>query len=204
MTSKRMGSSEIATRYAAAFLELADEEKALTKAESDLQTLRKMFEESNELQMVVRNPLLTRDDLVRAMGALCDKAGLCEIVAKFVGTVAQNRRAHALPEIIDAIQAELSRRKGEVEAEVISAEKLTAAQEKSISTMLKKSLGSDVIISTVVDKDIMGGLIVRVGSQMIDNSLKTKMQRLKRAMKEQHGMEIAVNDEGNKTIKGVG
>jgi F-type H+-transporting ATPase subunit delta len=175
--------SGIAERYATALYELADEAKKLDAVAGDLGDLKAMIQGSEGLQRAIRAPLLDRDDVAAALTAILDKAGADDLTRKFVGVVASHRRAFALPAMIDAYLSELASRRGEVTAHVTSAAKLTKKQADDVEAALKKALGSKVNLQTDVDPDILGGLVVRVGSRMVDSSLRTKLQRLQLAMK---------------------
>jgi F-type H+-transporting ATPase subunit delta len=173
----------IAQRYAQALFALADEGKKLDQVAGDLATLRAMLETSEDMGRVIRSPLLSRDDAAKAMAALAKKASLSELSANFLGVVARNRRLFALPGMISVYLSELSRRRGEVAAEVITAAPLSAKQEAAITAALKQAVGAKVTVSVKLDKSLIGGLIVRVGSKLIDSSIKSKLNRLQLAMK---------------------
>lgn len=183
MAADASGLSGIAERYATALYELADEAKKLDAVAGDLGDLKAMIQGSDALQRAIRSPLLDRDDVAEALIAILDKAGADALTRKFVGVVASHRRAFALPAIIDAYLEELAHRRGEVTAHVTSAAKLTKKQTDDIESALKKALGSKVNLHADVDPAIIGGLVVRVGSRMIDSSIRTKLQRLQLAMK---------------------
>lgn len=170
-------------RYAAALFELATEEKAADQVGADLASLQNMLAGSAELQRLVRSPVFAAEEQQSALEALCKKAGIAGLAANFVQLLARNRRLPALEGSISAYQFLAAEAKGEAVADVVSAEKLSAQQLKDLKAALKTSIGRDVQLNTKVDKSILGGLIVKVGSQMMDNSLKTKLQNLKIAMK---------------------
>lgn len=175
--------SGLAGRYALALLELADEDKSLDAVADDLRAVRAMVGESEDLRRVLRSPMFTREQQAKAVSAILDKAGLGETVRRFVQVLAYNRRLFALPQIIDAYLVELARRRGEVTAQVTSAVALTEAQRQALVDSLKATVGGKVQVNVEVDDGLIGGLIVRVGSRMIDNSLRSKLQRLQLAMK---------------------
>lgn len=178
-----MGNAGLADRYAAALYELADEGKALDKVAADLRQISKMLDESADLVRLIRSPILGRVEQGRAMQAILDKAGVDQLTAKFVGLVAKNRRLFTLPAMIKAFLATLARRRGEVAAEVTSAQALTAQQQEAVTAALRQAVGSKVSVETRVDPALLGGMVVRVGSRMVDSSLKTKLQKLELAMK---------------------
>jgi len=183
VASQGTGASELAGRYAAALFELADENKALDRTAQDLTALRTLLQESPDLARMVRSPVLSRADQSRAMAAIMDKAGVSELVKRFVGLVAQNRRLFALRGMIDAFLAELARRRGQTTARVVAARPLTDAQAKSLLDALHSSLGRQVAIEVDVDPALIGGLVVKVGSRMVDTSVRTKLNKLQLAMK---------------------
>lgn len=178
-----MGQAGLAERYAAALYELADEGKALDRVAGDLRALGKMIGESADLLRLIRSPVLDRRDQGRAMKAVLEAMGADALTQKFLGLVAQNRRLFALPVMIRAFLATLARRRGEIAAEVASATKLTKAQEEAVTAALRQAMGAKVTVETRVDPALLGGLVVRVGSRMVDSSLKTKLQKLELAMK---------------------
>lgn len=175
--------SGLAGRYVAALFELADEQKALDQVAGDLTALKALIDESADLQRLMRSPLYGRDQQVKAMDAVLAKAGVSALTRKFVLVVAQNRRLFSLPGMIDGFLAELARRRGEVTAHVTVARPLSDAQRAHLEETLKGSVGGKVRIETKIDESLIGGLIVQVGSRMVDGSLKTKLQKLQNAMK---------------------
>jgi F-type H+-transporting ATPase subunit delta len=173
----------LAERYAAALYELADESRALDRVADDLRGLARLLAESADLARLIRSPVLGRQEQARAMKAVLDRTGCDPLTARFVGLVAQNRRLFALPAMIKAFLATLARRRGEIAAEVTSAQPLTPAQADAVVAALRQAVGAKVSVETRVDPSLLGGLVVRVGSRMVDSSLKTKLQRLELAMK---------------------
>lgn len=180
MASETQG---LAARYALALYELADEGKVLDDVAGDLTALRQLLADSPDFTRLIRSPVLTRDDQSRGVLAVATKAGANPLTAKFLGVLASNRRLFALPKMIDAYLAELARRRGEVSAQVASAVPLTEAEVAAVTEALRKVVGQKVSVALTVDPSLIGGLIVRVGSRMIDSSLRTKLQRLQFAMK---------------------
>lgn len=175
--------SGLAGRYALALLDLADEKKALDQVSDDLRSLRAAVLESDELGRFLRSPLYNRDQMAGVMSAVMEKVGVSDLTRRFVLVVAQNHRLFALVSIIDTYLAELARRRGEVTAHVTSARALSDQQRQSLTDALKSTVGANVQVDVEVDQSLIGGLIVRVGSRMIDSSLRTKLQRLQLAMK---------------------
>lgn len=173
----------MAQRYAAALLELAEEKRALDAVSADLVALGRMIADSGDLQTLISSPLIDRADQARAIGAVAKAAGFGELTQRFVGLVAANRRLFALPAIVKSFQKMLADKRGEVAAEVTAAHALTEAQKAAVSDAIKRVVGGKVSIDMKVDPSLLGGLIVRVGSRMIDGSVKTKLQKLQLAMK---------------------
>ncbi len=166
-----------------ALFELADEQKSLDAVAQDLADLKTMLGESDDLRTVVRSPLLDREQQSQAVSALAEKAEMQQITRNFLGILAHNRRLFALSAIIDQFLDELSRRRGEMTAEVTSAQPLSEEQQKALTDILKQSLGAKVSLKTNVNPSLIGGLIIRVGSKLIDSSVRSKLDRLERAMK---------------------
>jgi F-type H+-transporting ATPase subunit delta len=173
----------LAARYAAALFELADEQKQIDQVAGDLVALKTMIGDSAELRTLLRSPVLSRDEQRRAIAAVTEKAGLSQLVRRFTGLVAQNRRLFVLPDMIDAFLAELANRRGEMRAEVTSAQALSERQKEALAEAIKRVVGGKIAVDVKVDPGLIGGMIVKVGSRMIDSSLKTKLQRLQLAMK---------------------
>jgi F-type H+-transporting ATPase subunit delta len=175
--------SGVPGRYANALFQLASEQKSVDKVGSQLATFQAAIEGSEDLSRMVRSPVFSADDQVAAVEAICAKGAIDGIALNFIKLVARNRRLPAVDQMIKVYQTLVATSKGEIEAEVTSAEKLSDKHIKDIKAALKASLGRDVQLSTRVDASILGGLIVKVGSRMVDNSLRTKLQNLKIAMK---------------------
>ena len=175
--------SGVPGRYASALFELAAESKATEEVGRELQRLGLAIDQSEDLQRLVRSPVYSSRDQIAALDGVAAEIGLTGTAHNFLRLVASNRRLGALPDIIKAYATLLATSKGEIAGEVTSAEPLSPAQLSDLKAALKSSLGRDVLLSTRVDSSILGGLIVKVGSRMMDNSLKTKLQTLKIAMK---------------------
>lgn len=173
----------LAARYALALYELADDQKALDAVASDLASFRQLVAESDAFVRLIRSPVLSRADQTHGVAAICDKFGANALTAKFLGMLATNRRLFALPDMITAYLAELARRRGEVAADVTSAVPLSDDQVKAVTDALRTVVGKKVSVNLAVDPSLIGGLVVRVGSRMIDSSLRTKLLRLQFAMK---------------------
>lgn len=182
MSSKVSGATGLAGRYTTALFELAEDKDLLDTVAEDLGRLGEMINDSDDLYRLIRSPMLTRDQQGAAMARLLEKAGMSDLTRRFVGVVAHNRRLYALPSMIYTFGQMLASSRGETTAEVISARKLTDKQVTDISASLKKTVGGKVVVETSVDAGLLGGLIVKVGSRMVDSSLSTKLQNLRLAM----------------------
>lgn len=175
--------SGVPGRYASALFELASEEKSVDKVGAQLAAFKAALEVSEDLRRLVQSPVISAGDQEAAVSAVAAKAGLDGTALNFIKLAAKNRRLSAIGDMIGGYQRLVAAAKGETEAEVVSAEKLSDKHLKDLAAALKSALGRDVKITTRVDSAILGGLIVKVGSRMIDNSLKTKLDSLKIAMK---------------------
>ncbi|MEE2970651.1 MAG: F0F1 ATP synthase subunit delta [Pseudomonadota bacterium] len=183
MSSEPIGGAGLAGRYAAALFDLADAGKELDSVSNDLLSLDEMIDGSDDLKRLLQSPVISRDDQGRAIGAIGESAELGQLTRNFVGLVAQNRRLFALQGMIRAYHAILSARRGEVTAEVTSATPLSESHLAQLNEVLRQSVGAKVAIQSHVDPGLLGGLIVKIGSRMIDSSLKTKLQKLQFALK---------------------
>jgi len=183
MTATQNIVSGPAGRYATALFELAHEEKSITATGKNLKEFISLVNNSDDLQRLVSSPVFSADEQVRAIDAVLKKVGITGLAANLLKLAAQNRRLFLIKQIIADFGALVAANRGEATAEVISARKLTAAQINKLKAELKASVGHDVQLHTKIDPDILGGLIVKVGSRMVDDSLKTKLQSMKIAMK---------------------
>ncbi len=176
--------SSVAERYASALFELAENAKSLDAVAQDLTTFRKLIQDSPDLARLVASPVIGRDAQGRALLAVLDAAGIAGLVRNFIGTVAANGRARDLPAMAQAFLAELARRRGETTATVTSAVPLSAAQLQQLTDSLRSVLGgAKVSIDAQVNPEILGGLVVKVGSRLFDSSIRSKLARLQLAMK---------------------
>jgi F-type H+-transporting ATPase subunit delta len=175
----------IANRYATALIETAEQAKTLDSVEKDIGALASMLGGSDDLKNLISSPVFSREEQQAALTALAKASGFDRLTQNFLGVLSQNRRLYALNAIIKAFQGELSRRRGEVKASVRTAFPLTPEQERALQDSLKKSLGFNVHLDLSVDRDLLGGMVVTVGSRMIDDSVKSKLERLKQVMQSQ-------------------
>lgn len=177
-------SSGISSRYAKAIFELAKEAKKVPDLEKDLDALGAALEESNDFRELITNPVYSREQLAAAVAAIGNKMKLTPMVANTLGLMAQNRRLFVLPKLVSTVKGMIADERGEVTAEVTAAKKLTKAQSDKLAKTLKATVGKDVVVNVSVDDSLIGGLIVKVGSKMIDSSIKSQLSNLKNAMKE--------------------
>ena len=176
--------SGVAGRYASALFELADNARSLDQVAQDLTTFRRLVAESPELSRLIASPVINRELQGKALLAVLDAAGIAGLTRNFVGLVTHNGRARDLPAMATAFLVELARRRGETTAVVTSAVALTPAQTQQLGDVLRSVLGgAKVSIDAHVDPDILGGLVVKVGSRLFDSSIRSKLARLQLAMK---------------------
>ena len=176
--------SGMAGRYATALFELALEEKKLDAVAADLDSFRAMLDESADLVRLVRSPVFGAEEQEKALAAVLDKAKIEGLAKKFLLLVAQKRRLFAVREIIAAFRAFVARHKGEVAAEITVAEPLKDSHLDALKQAIAASAGKNVQLDVKVDPSIIGGLKVKLGSRMVDASLKTKLNSIRIAMKE--------------------
>ncbi|TKZ21028.1 F0F1 ATP synthase subunit delta [Shimia litoralis] len=177
-------SSGIAARYATAVFEIAKENKALSKLEGGLDDLSAALAESAELRDLISSPVYSREMQGKAIAGIAKKMGLQPVLVNVLGLMAENRRLFVLPQLIIQLRAMIAEEKGEVTADVVSAKALTKTQSEKLSKTLTARVGKDVKINATVDESLIGGLVVKVGSKMIDTSIASKLSSLQNAMKE--------------------
>ncbi len=177
-------STGIAQRYATAVFELAKEGKNLKAVEGDLDALEAALADSADFRDLITSPVYTRDEQGAGVGAIAKQMKLSPTVANVLGLMAQKRRLFALPQLVAALRAAIAEDKGEVTAEVTAAKAMTKAQQDNLAKSLKATTGKDVKINVAVDESLIGGLVVKVGSRMIDTSIKAKLDALQNSMKE--------------------
>lgn len=175
----------MAGRYATALFELALENKAVDAIKKDLDRFDALIAESPDLNRLVRSPVFDADVQLRALSAILDKAGIGGLAANFLRVITTNRRLFAVRDMIRAYRMLVARHKGEVTAQVTAAEKLSDTNLEALKSALKSVTGGkDIDLDVQVDPAIIGGLVVKVGSRMVDSSLRTKLNSIKLAMKE--------------------
>jgi F-type H+-transporting ATPase subunit delta len=174
----------IASRYAQALFELAKEDGGLKALEADTEALVAALALSPEFGAMIASPMVAREDQAAATAAIAKKMGLSGLMSNTLALMANKRRLFVLPQLLVNLRARIAEEKGEVTAEVTAAAALSDAQSKKLAATLKASAGRDVKLHTTVDESLIGGLIVKLGSTMIDTSIKSKLAALQNAMKE--------------------
>lgn len=174
----------IATRYATALFELAKETTALKALEADAAALSDALAISPDLRAAIASPVVSREDQGNVIKAVCAKLGVSDLMANTLALMSEKRRLFVLPQLLTHLADLIAAEKGEVTAEVTAARALSAAQSKKLAETLKARVGKTVKLKTTVDESLIGGLVVKLGSTMIDTSVKAKLAALQNAMKE--------------------
>ncbi|KAA9008270.1 F0F1 ATP synthase subunit delta [Histidinibacterium aquaticum] len=177
-------STGIAHRYATAVFELSKDEGALDQLSGDLDTLEAALNESADLRDLIRSPIYSREAQEKAIIAVAEKMELSATLRNVLGLMAQKRRLFVVPHMIRDLRDMLSKERGEVQADVISAKALTKTQAEKLSKTLAERVGAKIKINQTVDESLIGGLVIKVGSRMIDTSIKSKLAHLQNSMKE--------------------
>nr|WP_299820817.1 F0F1 ATP synthase subunit delta [uncultured Jannaschia sp.] len=177
-------STGIAQRYAQAVFELSREGDALSKLEADVTALDEAIRSSSDLRGVLVSPLVSRKEQGAALGALAQKMGLGDVLSNTLRLMASKRRLFVVPNMVVVLKRMLSEERGEVTAEVRTAKALSEAQAGKLAQALKSSTGKDVRLDVTVDDALIGGLVVKIGSRMIDMSVRAKLNALQNTMKE--------------------
>lgn len=183
MSSESSAVSGVAGRYVAALFELAGEQKKLDEVAEDMATIRALLAESPDLRRLVASPVIGRDAQGAALAAVLEKAGVSEMTRNFAAVVARNRRLFVLDSMCVGYRQLLASARGEMTAEIMTAQPLTDTQRQSLEQELRTAMGSKITLDTRVDSSLLGGMIVKVGSRMVDSSLRTKLQRLELSLK---------------------
>ena len=175
--------ASLAGRYAIALFELANEQKQLDAVGESLAALKQALADSDDFRELTTSPLIGRDQAIRAVAASAGAMKLDPITANFLGVLAKNRRLGQLGNVIRAFNTLSARHRGEINAEVTSAHKLDEGQVEALRQNLRTRYGADIAVDLKVDPAILGGLVVKIGSRMIDGSIRTKLNSLAQAMK---------------------
>lgn len=182
MSKATQSSNVVSTRYVGALIDLAEEAKKLKDVEKDFADLAGMAASSADFQHLIRSPLIGTTAQLAAVEAIAKKAHFTTLTTNFLKVLVNNRRLNILESVLSAFVAKIAARRGEVVVTVQTAQDLTAAQIKSLEATLKKETGADVVLNTQVEPAILGGMIVTVGSHMIDDSVARKLEKLKASM----------------------
>ncbi len=184
MAGQYSANTELVSRFCSALLDLASQQQAIDTIQKELQQLGAAIGQNPELQTLVQSPLFRPEQKTAAIMEILKKSGASKLLTDFVGTVASNSRLNLLPEIIDLFSERLMELRGEIRAEVVSARALDAGQLQQLQGQIGQMFaGKKVVLATKVDPAILGGIAVRVGSTMIDSSLRTKLDGLGLALK---------------------
>lgn len=175
--------ASLSGRYATALFELARDQKKIEAVEASLKKLRAAIDQSEDFRTLTTSPVLSREDAERGVNAAAGSLAIDDVTTRFLGVLARNRRLNQLPLVIRAFRQLAARHRGETTAEVTSAHPLDDDQIARLKSELKVRLGRDVSVELNVDPAILGGLVVRIGSQMIDSSIRTRLNSLAHAMK---------------------
>lgn len=176
--------SGVPYRYASALFELARDADTLEQVETDVGVMQSMIDDSADLRRLMKSPVFSADDQLRAVTAVLTKSELGGLVGNFVKLAARNRRLFAVPDMLTAFNAILASHRGEIIASVTSAEPLSETRLDELRAALAEKAGGTIKLETKVDPSLIGGLIVQLGSQMIDTSVRTRLEGVRRAMKE--------------------
>lgn len=174
----------VAGRYANALFELAQEADALEAVERDVEALRAALRESADLSTLITSPLYSREDAARAMAAVARAMELGDLTANLLGVMAGKRRLFALGEVLETFVGLLAEHRGQITAEVTSARALSEAQRDALKEALATATGREIKLDTTVDESLIGGLVVKVGSRMVDTSIRSRLSAMEQAMKE--------------------
>jgi F-type H+-transporting ATPase subunit delta len=177
-------SAGIAERYATAIFEIAQDNKSLDGLESGIKDLMAVLADSEDFRTLIRSPLISRADQASAIAAIAKKMKLAPVLSNALVLMAEKRRLFVLPQLVAALRTQLAEHRGEVTADVTSAKALTKAQTEKLAATLTARVGKTVTINATVDESLIGGLVVKVGSKMIDTSIRSRLNSLQNAMKE--------------------
>ena len=184
MAAENPSVSGVSGRYATALFELARDEKSIDAVKADLDRFEALLSESADLKRLVRSPVFAAEVQLKALSAVLDKAEITGISANFLKVLTANRRLFAVSDVIRAFRALVAKFRGEATADITVAEPLSEKNLDALKAALKVVSGKDVTLNVNVDPSIIGGLVVKLGSRMVDSSLRTKLNSIKHAMKE--------------------
>ena len=184
MSDQASTSKGIAKRYATALFDLASETDDISSLEKNVETLTQAIDESADLNTLISSPIYSRDQQKNAIGAIAKKMGVSAVMINALSLMAEKRRLFVVPTFLSVLQDLISESKNEITAEVVSAQSLSKGQVEKLGKSLKNNFGKDVKINATVDPTLIGGMVVKVGSRMIDTTIRAKLNSLQNAMKE--------------------
>ena len=183
MSAKKAIASGVAGRYALALFALAEEQSAESEVAADLAQFKTILEESAELRKLVESPIVDSDQQRKVISLVAKKLALHKLVRDFLGVLTVNRRLDQVAAAISSYEKLAAASRGEVTATVVSATALTENQKKHLAATLKAIVGHAVLFETAIDEELLGGLVVQIGSRVVDSSMRTKLENLKMSMK---------------------
>ena len=184
MSDQASTSKGVAKRYATALFDLANETDDIPTLEKNVDTLTEAIDESTDLNSLISSPIYSRDQQKNAISAIARKMGVSDVMINALSLMAEKRRLFVVPTFLSALSDLISESKNEITAEVVSAQSLSKGQVEKLGKSLKKNFGKDVKINATVDPTLIGGLVVKVGSRMIDTTIRAKLNSLQNTMKE--------------------
>lgn len=182
MSTANQSSSVVAARYVGALIDLAADAKKLDAVEKDFSDIAAMAASSADLQQLIRSPLISAATQTASIEAIAKKAKFNDLTTNFLKVLVENRRLNILESVLNVFKEQVAKRRGEIIVSVETAQDLTAAQVKNLQAILKKETGANISLNTKVQPSILGGMIVTVGSHMIDDSVARKLEKLKVSM----------------------
>ncbi len=194
MSSSNLTSSLIYTRYAGALVDLAEQKKIVDKVQSDLDNLQAALDKSKDLSEAISSPIVSAREHARVMEDLAKMVKVQDLTKNFLGVLAQNRRINALPGIIKAYEKIVAKRSGLVDVSVQTAEAMNKDQVAAVKSKIEKALGSTVRLEEKVSPEILGGMVITIGSYMVDDSVRRKIERLGMALKSSANQESLVSN----------
>ena len=184
MSDQASTSKGVAKRYATALFDLANETDDISSLEKNVETLTQAIDESKDLNSLISSPIYSRDQQKNAIGAIAKKMGLSAVMINTLSLMAEKRRLFVVPTFLSVLNDLISESKNEITAEVVSAQSLSQSQVEKLAKSLKNNFDKDVKINATVDPTLIGGMVVKVGSRMIDTTIRAKLNSLQNTMKE--------------------
>ena len=184
MSDQASTSKGVAKRYATALFDLASETDDISSLEKNVETLTQAIDESPDLNSIISSPIYSRDQQKNAIGAIAKKMGVSAVMINALSLMAEKRRLFVVPTFLSVLKDLISESKNEITAEVVSAQSLSKGQVEKLGKSLKNNFGKDVKINATVDPTLIGGMVVKVGSRMIDTTIRAKLNSLQNTMKE--------------------